>query len=223
MKNVAILLIIPVVVLALAAAGCDGVEKGVLPVLQTGDRWVSWTTSNDVTSTMALEVTGETVVDGRDCYVLEGTADPPYLGIISDLTMAYEKTTFLPLAAQSSGQYMATPYEVVIEATYELGGDPLFPLRVGNEHELVEERTTTATIMGDTATETETETSTRRVEKLETITVPAGTFECFKLVEYDEDGVATNTTWYSDEVKWIVQETDHESGESTQLVQYSLN
>ena len=223
MSRIACLVIMSLIVsLVLLGTGCGGTEKGALPALQTGDRWVAWASSGETESTITLEVTGDVIVSGKDCYVVEGAAEPPYMGIISALTMAYDKATFFPVAVQSSGQFMALPYEVLVEYSYEFGGDPLFPLKVGGENEVVEMLTSTRTIMGETSTESETSVYTNRVEKIEEVTVPAGTFECFKIVEYDEDGNPTSTSWYSDEVRWPVREEDYELGEVVRLVQYSL-
>jgi hypothetical protein len=155
--------------------------------------------------------------------VLEATAEPPYLGIVSAMTVGIEKTTFLAVAIQSSGEFLGLPYEVVTEYTYELSGDPLFPLQVGSENEVVETLTTTATMMGETTEKTETKTYTRTVETVEDVTVPAGTFECFKIVERYDDGTPKSTEWYSDAVRWTVREEDHESGEDARLIRYSLN
>ena len=185
---------------------------------------VTWTVeyTNGLGESVTAEVTGDVVINGKDCYVVEATAEPPYVGIISAMTAAIEKATSLPVAVQSSGQFLGLPYEVVAEYEYEIGGDPLFPLRVGNENAVMETLTSTATIMGETTAETETKSYTRTVEGVEEVIVPAGTFECFKIVERYEDGTTKNTQWYSDAVKWTVHEEDHESGEVARLIRYSL-
>jgi hypothetical protein len=222
-KSASLLPLLLIASLVLLGAACGGAERGALPVLHTGDTWVAWMSAGETESTMTLEVTGDVVIDGKDCYVVEATAEPPYLGFISATTMAIDKATFLPVAVQSSGQLMGMPYEVVGEYAYELSGDPLFPLRVGSENEVMETLTSTATIMGETTAETETKTYTRTVEGVEEVTVPAGTFECFKIVERYEDGTLKLISWHSDEVKQTVRDEDHESGEVVRLIRYSLN
>jgi hypothetical protein len=104
-----------------------------------------------------------------------------------------------------------------------VSGDPPFPIRVGNEFEVVESQERSQTVMGETTTETVTSTETYRVEEIEDVTVPAGTFECYRAVRYDNSGSPVATSWYSDEVRWFVKETDHESGAETVLVSYSLS
>ena len=49
------------------------------------------------------------------------------------------------------------------------------------------------------------ETGTVSVENMENITVPAGTFTCFRVVAYGEYDEIIGTVWYSDEVKYWVK------------------
>lgn len=75
---------------------------------------------------------------------------------------------------------------------------------------------------GETKKETTTSVLTLRVEGREQITVPAGTFDCFKIVRYDEGGSALKTEWYSDRTKANAKTIDHESGYTEELVSYSV-
>jgi len=105
-----------------------------------------------------------------------------------------------------------------------LRGDAPYPREVGKEYERIETETTTTTVMGETQTDTETNSYTYKVEKMEQIAVPAGTFRCFKVVQYDEAGTPLTTVWHSDRTKQFqVKEIDHETGEVTELVSYSLS
>jgi len=61
-----------------------------------------------------------------------------------------------------------------------------------------------------------------KVEKREDITVPAGTFTSFKIVYYDEHDNITRTSWYSDSVKRDVKRIYNETGETHELVSYSV-
>ncbi len=61
-----------------------------------------------------------------------------------------------------------------------------------------------------------------KIEAIEKITVGAGTFECFKTVEYDENGEKVSTRWYSDKVKTSVKEIDEVTGDTQELVSYSV-
>jgi hypothetical protein len=60
------------------------------------------------------------------------------------------------------------------------------------------------------------------VESIEEITVAAGTFKCFKVVTYDDEGVKLETSWYSDKVKAKVKSILHESGDTRELQSYSV-
>ena len=60
------------------------------------------------------------------------------------------------------------------------------------------------------------------VEAFEDVTVSAGTFESFKVVEYDQDGNPLYTSWYSDEAKIEIKSIDHETDEITELLSYNL-
>ena len=200
----------------------DGVE-GALPILNVGDRWVSTVMSEGIEYTMTEEVTGEDVTEGKDCYVIEASIDPPVLGVIGSATGRLDKATISPVRIESSGEYMDMPFVVTTSYSDQFTGALPYPLEVGKEFEVIETETTTTTVMGETETESVTNTYTYKVEKIEQITVPAGTFRCFKIVQYDEQGTALATSWQSPETKqYMVKEIDHETGEVTELVSYSL-
>ena len=199
-------------------------EEGALPILEVGDKWVLRGVIEGTEYAMTLEVTGEDVVDGKESYVTETSIAPPLYGIVSSMTMKLDKSTMLATRLQFSGEYEDMPYIVESTYSYELLGQPLYPRQIGKEYKVIETETTTSTMLGETETETVTNTDTYRVEKIEQITVPAGTFRCFKIVKYDEAGTALTTSWESDKAKQIsVKEIDHETGEVSELVSYSLS
>lgn len=200
------------------------IREGVLPTLSVGDRWASQFTFEDIEYEMTLEVTGEGVTDGRDCYVLEGSIEPPMMGFLSSASVKLDKATMFMLRVQMSGEYQGEPFIAADSYSYEFPGALPYPLEVGKEIEVVETYTSTFTMAGETETETVTNTYTYKVEAIEEVTVPAGTFRCFKLVEYDEAGTAVYTCWMSDKVKQFnVKELDPETGEVTELVSYSVS
>lgn len=199
-------------------------KEGVLPTWSIGDRWVSQFTSEGIEYAMTLEVTSEGVTDGRDCYVVEGSFEPPLMGYISSLSAKMDKATMYWLRMQMLGEVMDEPFIIAFSYSYEFPGALLYPLEVGKEIEVIETETTTITAMGETQTETVTSTYTYKVEKIEEITVLAGTFRCFKLVKYDEAGTAVSTHWTSDKVKQFdVKSIDHIPDEVTELVSYSVS
>jgi hypothetical protein len=84
--------------------------------------------------------------------------------------------------------------------------------------------TITSTIKQTGESNTETNTYTFKVENIEQITVPAGTFKCFKIVMYDKDGKPVITEWESDETKmYMVKGVDIQNSGTTELVSYSVS
>ena len=212
---------IPTPTLAPTATPSGGAE-GALPILNVGDKWVSVVTDKGIEYTRTTEVIGEDAVDGKDCYVVEESFEPPFRGIVSSVTQKWEKATMLPTTVESSGEYIDMPYVAVISVSCEFPDGLPFPLEVGKEYKVIWTESRTLTTMGETQTEIATYVYTHKVEKMEQITVPAGTFRCFKQVKYDEDGTALSTSWYSDSTKSSVKLIDYETGDVAVLVSYSL-
>ena len=99
----------------------------------------------------------------------------------------------------------------------------LYPLVVGKEVTITETDITVITVDGEAQRETETNVFTYRVEGIEDVTAPDGTFRSFKVVKYDETGTAVGTAWESDAIKgYELKSIDHESGETSELTSYSL-
>ena len=57
---------------------------------------------------------------------------------------------------------------------------------------------------------------------VEQITVAAGTFECFKVVKYDDGGTHQGTFWFSEEMKREVKWIDQNMGVIAELKSYSV-
>ncbi len=200
-------------------------KEGVLPTLSIGDKWVSKALFEGIEYEAILEVTSDDVVDGKDCYVMEGSIEPPMMGIISSVSMKVDKATMFPVRTQASGEVEGLPFIVAVSYSYEVPGTPYYPLELGKETQVIETTTTTTTMMGKTETATATNTFSFKVEKIEEITVPAGTFKCFKIVKYDETGTPVVTYWDSDRVKhYQVKSIDHQGGGvEEELVSYSIS
>jgi hypothetical protein len=76
---------------------------------------------------------------------------------------------------------------------------------------------------GNISSRNETEFGNLKVEKVESISVPAGTFNCFKIVQYDENNSVVSTSWFTDAAGgWIVKEIDI-AGTTSELTAYSLS
>lgn len=164
---------------------------------------------------------GEDVADGKNCYVTEALYKPPLVGFVSSVSEKIDKETMLTVRFQTSGELMGYPYITAVSYSYS-PEETFYPLEVGKELEVITTETTNTVSMGETQRETETSVLTYKVAKIEQITVPAGTFKCFKIVIYDDGGSALQTQWYSDKTKWMVKTIDHEEEYIDELVSYSL-
>ena len=106
---------------------------------------------------------------------------------------------------------------------YEPKDSQLYPLTAGKEVTVTEIESSEFMFAGEGEEETITSTYTYVVEGIEDVTVPAGTFRAFKVVKYDADGEPAETTWSSDAVNGCdVKSIDHEEGESSDLISYTL-
>ena len=114
-------------------------------------------------------------------------------------------------------------YSVKQTATYSFSGSPMYPVKVGNVSNVTEIDKMVRTVNGETETVTETHNYVYKVEKVESVTVPAGTFKCFKVVQY-ESGKIKGIDWDAPQVKmYAVKNIDNEEPVSTsELVSYSL-
>jgi hypothetical protein len=167
---------------------------------------------------ISLKVTAEDVIDGKNCYVVQGSFEPPIGGVIRNLLVELEKATMLLVRARMSGEYQGLPFIQASSHSYEFLGEPYYPLQVGKEGKVVKTEIRTTTMMGKTETETKTTNYNYKVEGIEEIAVPAGTFRCFKIVQYDGAGSALSTHWESDEIRQCeVKSIDYETGEIIEL------
>jgi len=216
-------LVICVAVLLLGTAvtiGCAKSKEGEIPTLRIGNSWTYEFSSQDVYYTSTEEVIGEGTVDGKDCWVIKESETPAYGGIDS-MTIRRDKSNLLIIQRQGSGTLMGVPFTLAETRSY-LFDIPFYPLELGNTVKAVETDKRTTTYLGQTQVEPKTTTTVYKVEQVEEITVPAGTFKCFKIVEYDESGVKLWTGWHSDKVKMFVKEISEDSGVVWELKSYSL-
>ncbi|TKJ26562.1 MAG: hypothetical protein CEE41_02230 [Hadesarchaea archaeon B3_Hades] len=218
-KGILVYALIVTIAAAITLVLSDGGTKAELPTYNIGDEWV-YRSTNDITYTFHYKVTAEETIDNEDSYVIETSYDPPFLGINSGETKWMKKGTGDTMKTQMSGIYTGFLFTRTQTYSYQYSGAEKWPIEVGKEYSVT--RTQTYTITPPYQTGTETKTSTVKVEKMEDVTVPAGTFTCFKEVYYDEDGNVWFTLWHSDDVKRYVKTINNETGETTELVSYSI-
>ena len=213
-------LVLVLVFLASALAGCAPSVNGDMPKYAVGDTWVSRWITEGSTYTVTTIVTGEQVVNGKNCWIFTTTFDPAYQNVVS-VTNQYDKSNMDIVRSdyktdKPDGSFTSIGYEVV--------GKPFYPLKVGK---VVTETDYMETVYGNKSlatSENTTQITATLVEKTETVTVAAGTFHCFKVIKYDDSGNVTGTTWRSDKTKLFqVKATDASSPNDTyELVSYSL-
>jgi|GEM_PF-2988987 len=213
---------------ALLAEAQAELIPGRLPILHVGDWWIMEFVSNETTYTMTQNVTGE----GIDYYIMYSEYDPPLMGEING-TQWIDKSTTNPVTMQGQGEYTyentTIPYTYNGTIFYTYKGGVLFPLIVGKELNQTETYTMTYTmIIDDTPYTNEynsTNTYTFKVEAIENVTVPAGTFTCFKVNYWNAtSGALLYTMWYSDEAKTWVKYIDYTTTPETiaELKDYSV-
>ena len=69
------------------------VEEGMLPTLHVGDQWVYREIKEGVAYTRTETITGGERMQGKNCYVVRVTYDPPSGGWIPEMTEWWEKGT----------------------------------------------------------------------------------------------------------------------------------
>ena len=95
---------------------------------------------------------------------------------------------------------------------------------VGKQNKEVETLNATVTMMGEIQKTTTTNTFMYKIEQIEDISVPAGTFRCFKSVKYNEDGKVYFIEWNAEDTKFYqVKTLDPETGDVVELVSYSVS
>jgi len=228
------------VIISLLVVGCDSggdtpmstqeatseeTLEGALPVFKIGDSWTyqGIYENEDIQYTGTMEVIGEEMVDGIECYVDETEIDIPLFATSSNSIGMIDKATLDIISIQFTIEEQGELVETTIMSSYQHSESP-FPLYLGKTWETTERKTTTLTANGVTETETEENTFVYKIEAMETVTVPAGTFECFKRVKYSEDGYILQDSWPSETIKLTnVKSYDYEMANLMELISYSVS
>jgi len=209
---------------ALLAEAQAELIPGRLPILHVGDWWIMESVFNETTYTMTQNVTGE----GPDYYITYLEYDPPFQGIYNE-TDWIDKSTINPVRMQGPGEYTydntTIPYTYNITFFYTYYGGVQFPMIVGKEFNMTEIMTYTMTMDNTTYTYEYNMSYVFEVETIESVTVPAGTFTCFKVNMWNAtSGALLYTMWYSDEAKTWVKYVDYTTTPETtyELKDYSV-
>ena len=202
-------------------------KEGGLPAVKIGDQWVYDAVNDDGERYKATwTVTGEDAEGKEDSFIVQVSFVPPLSGPTGDIETAQarmDKTSHLLVEMQIGGEVGGEPAMILQQVSYEFSPVSLWPLEAGKEV-AVAETTTITSWVGSQKPEAETEAkaSIYKVESVEGITVKAGTFECYRIEEYDQNGERLSTKWHSDKVKTDVKTADYKTGETTELISYSV-
>jgi hypothetical protein len=198
--------------------------SGALPTWNVGDTWTMkgpFIHGGNDSLFFVITVTGEQVFNGIDCYTLNTTCN---MGeALSTETSQIDKTTLDPIGINYSISVNGSAWTKTEALSYNYSIKP-YPFSVGKTWtRAINISSTTVNFSGQTSTTTETQNVNFKVEKVESLTVPAGTFQCFKIVEYDENNSVISTAWFTDVAGgWIVKEIDS-AGTTSELMSYSLS
>jgi hypothetical protein len=210
---------------ALLAEAQAELTPGRLPILHVGDWWIMEFVFNETTYTWTQNVTGE----GPNYYAIYSTYEPPYMGRANETQWVDKSTIISPVWIHGQSEYtydnMTITYTYNITFFYTYYGGVPFPLIVGKEFNMTEIMTYKMTMDDTTYTYEYNMTYTYKVETIENVTVPAGTFACFKLNMWNAtSGALIYTTWYSDEAKTWVKYIDYTTTPETtaELKDYSV-
>ena len=221
-KSLFIAVFILLLILTNVFASCA--REGALPLLSIGDKWVTKCITPDSEFLITTEITGEDITDGIDCYIMKYTFDPPNQGVIDSAIMKYNKADLSLVRMEVSAEVEGEPFKSVFTYTYDITEPSAFPFTVGKEYKEIQYETEITTIRGQTETKTDTIITISKIEKMEEITVAAGTFKCFKILKYDEQGNLISTSWHSDKVKTMSVKTIDagDGGKEYELISYSF-
>jgi hypothetical protein len=204
----ALILIVPIL------GACGGGKEGRLPSLKVGDNWTYEVSDQGSYYSMTVEVIDQGKVNGIDCWVMQMSFDPNYMGV-STSTVRYDKANLHELQDQFSTTESGVTASVSDIYSYDPSDYSNFPMEVGKQATVTQTDTETDIIGGELTTDTTTTTLDWNIEAVERVTVTAGTFKCFKYTD------GSSTYWYSDKIKADVKVVQ-EDGSTMELKSYSV-
>lgn len=190
-------------------AGCAA-GGGDLASLKIGSKWSHQLAQGGAYYEVSTEVTDATLVGGKECWVVTMSFDPTYMGTES-ATGRVDKSNGELIQFQAPTEFMGMDCMLSVNYSHYWQDGSSSLQEVGEQATMVTKKTETADCEGETYTETETMTFTCKVEEVEEITVPAGTYTCFKIASYNETGEKVSVEWHSDEVLPAVKTVDYEN------------
>jgi len=146
--------------------------------------------------TVVQTVVGGQMYNGIDCYIVNNqiNSQDTVTETIDKTTLKSIRTETYPINETGNGVIMDTSCNYSVKP---------YPLSVGKTWTVAGNFTQTLLLPGGNQTTTETFSNTYKVESIEGITVPAGIFQCFKIVRYDSNNSVIETDWVTDVTKGV--------------------
>jgi hypothetical protein len=170
------------------------------PSWYNGDTWTYEVIIDSEQYEVTYEVLGETVYEGSPIYVLRlstKSQSEPY-----DRGSSFvNKNTLSVTEEERVGKANDIPVYQKTVVDSNIADGTKWPLAVRNawtEHDSTDITTKNGLLISTEKVDT---THKFNVERVEDITTPAGVFQCYKIVERDEENNIVETTWYSDKIK----------------------
>ena len=225
---VSLLLIVPFIACIDNSGTSENTDA--VPDLIESDTWTHRFSIQGVEHTMTYEVVGTGVEEDVAYYLVESEIDPPVSSVIDAYAIKLEKDSRFILELKTPKKLSGSIYEMEITYTYEFIDCSYYPLVVGNECTVseTEKRLLTGTVKNEQSVPVDTYITTTneftyRASNFEEITVPAGTFDCFKVDQYNQEGEMVRTSWKSPQVKYLeVKGIGYPSGNVTELISYDI-
>ena len=204
------------------AVSCgEQAPSGTLPIWKVGDSWTMRTMAYGVETTSFQTVTGEQVFNGIDCYTVEQTSTTN--GVTYTTTLAVDESTLQAIGAEISSSINGTVSTATVNMSYDYSVEP-YPLSMGKTWAATINTTAASSLTGQNQTTTETDVYNYKVQKVESVTVPAGKFRCFKIMEYNSNNAILTTQWVTGVTGGLpVKSVNNVAGVTSELISYSLS
>lgn len=178
-----------------------------LPSWENAARW-SFSLFSEIENmryTMIVRFVGESVIEEKSYYQLDYFFDPPMGGFLTMSKAWLKKDALVPVKIQ---YFQGDNFLSEIVITY-MFSENMWPLKVGKEFTLIENR----------IVEGMTQSYLVKVDAIEDVITPAGTFECPKIVYY-RDNIIAKTEWYASQIGWYVKTVDNQFKRVIELQSY---
>lgn len=181
-------------------------EDGQLVELSIGDTWTWGAAEGPEQRIVTQEVVDHAIVEGTPCYVIHNSMSPSPPGLIDGFITKISSETLDPITMlakwkTNGGRIEEGSLEEESSSTSYVYSEPPYPLTVGKTWDVSETEVTKADWRENALTFED--SSRYLVEQIEEITVPAGTFRCFKIIVYRHGSDSPS------DIKWLSAETKY--------------